>query len=344
MATPELTEAQKSAWDIANKIQKVRGAGAPGTVIAPAGDVPSHSPVSSVLDAVMNFGTRDNSNSRGSLENASDTYSNWGRADTPLPATLKTGGVAPAAKKYDVPDIAQNSPSGAAAPADTTPKYEKGSLQEKYKGDVYAAVKDLNDKQFKQFVDKHQDTLPGIGYVGDNDISFDKNGKAKGKFFRSVENPADKPAQEESMTLLQGQNVANLLTALGHYQTGVGNKQYANAIAQQNADTKKSTLENKGNEDVDKIISLYGKTTGATGEPTINPELAYFKMGINKTPLPSSLNEKDRKAHETAIEQATAPFFTEVKKLETKYKRPATPAEIRSLASTYQKMRFGLQQ
>jgi hypothetical protein len=272
-----------------------------------------------VIEKIPGFGT-------GQFFNPGDKMTP--SANTPVTNQLSTGF---RGTGKDMPELIKDSNTNGGAPH---PEEIHPSLV-KHKGDFYAAMSDknvLDDNQFKDFVDKHPD-IPGIGYVG--------GGKGV-KFQRVIEKPDDSKGGGGGIDL-SGFTRADL-PALASLVHGVASKQYAAAIGQQNADTRKATLENKGNEDVDKIIGTFGKTIDASGAATINPELAYFKLGINKTPLPSSLSEKDRKAHQDAIEQATAPFEDKIKELETKYKRKATPAERSSLATTYQKMRFGLQQ
>src|SRR5664280_3204498 len=57
---------------------------------------------------------------------------------------------------------------------------------------IYDKLAKLNDKQFKQFADEHHG-IPGVSYIQGAD----------GKMLRSIENPANKPQEQEPMTIGQ---------------------------------------------------------------------------------------------------------------------------------------------
>jgi hypothetical protein len=199
---------------------------------------------------------------------------------------------------------------------------------------IYDKLKTLKPEQLKKFMNKN----PGFSGIGYSESINPDTGKKEIKTF--VENPADKP--QEPMTIAQSDALARMITAQGHYGLGTAALQERKDARAANIQSKSDQLAVKGSEDMQKIIGSYGKTVDQNGTPAVNPELAYFKIGLNNTPLPPSLTDAERKEHHDAIKQATEPFWSEVRKLETnKYKRKATQTEINSLAKTYQTMRFG---
>lgn len=217
-------------------------------------------------------------------------------------------------------------PMAAGGVSPITDKKDVNTLLGKHGGDYYAALLDpaiFSDEQFKGFVNKHEKDIPGIGYVEDP--------KTK-KLTRIASKPQ---TEEEPMNVTQAEALSKMITAQGHLEAGKGAREQA-------AVHRSALIAAKGSEDIQKMINSYGKTVGINGEAAVNPELAYFKMGVSGVPLPAGLTKEEKQEHIDAIKQATDPFWSEIAKLEAKYKRKATKAEIGSLATTYQKMRFGI--
>ena len=91
---------------------------------------------------------------------------------------------------------------------------EKPVVQQKVQQDVqphplakykngYEALRALPDEQFKKFVDKNYD-IPGIGYSLNQET---------GKLDKIIENPADKPPEQQMMTIPQMQATASMRNA-----------------------------------------------------------------------------------------------------------------------------------
>jgi hypothetical protein len=168
---------------------------------------------------------------------------------------------------------------------------------------------------------------------------------------RKIDTLANKPVDETQKSLgiidkeLTKPNLnESTRTALLKERAGlVGHTLTAKTAADYHTAALKIAGEQKGNSLYERASSLMEKTIGILGKNLmgeVNPELAYFKMGMSNQPLPSGLSPEESQLHKLAIAAAMEPAMEWVKEAETKKGKPLTPAEKSALLEAYQRKRF----
>ena len=160
-------------------------------------------------------------------------------------------------------------------------------LSKKYNGDIYAALRDekfLSNEQFKDFVDKHGNNVPGLGYIQDP-----KTGKV---IARVAEKPED---QEVPMNVTQAHAAAALMTAKAH---GVG----AQAYKEEQIRTKDEALQQK--KDVDWENRWAPKIT----DPMTGQVSQDLQTGVVRAMMAGDEIPQSKKGIETNIKQGTAAY------------------------------------
>ena len=190
-------------------------------------------------------------------------------------------------------------PTGPTAAA--TPTEGKPHKWDKYK-DIYEALADIPDAEFKAYVDRHPDAA-GLGYAAG----------AKGKMERVIERPAPPPGP-----------TAKQLTAMGTYQRGVGSREIAKELEIGRRERATADRSLKTQQAFEKQLNVYA-IDKMTGE--FNAEKGLFEMVQLGHPVPET--------HSAAAERVFAPFKSKQKALEEKYKRPLTPQEAQTLKDNY---------
>lgn len=182
------------------------------------------------------------------------------------------------------------------APGIVEPTTGEHPLSLKYGGDPYAAARAIkDDKKFMDFVDKHGDKLPGVGYV--------KN-SATGRITRVIENPATRQEPDYELTNDQAELAIKLLHAKATHAAGVGTKEAAldqRALEAFHKQVEFSGTDENGNKDWDTGF----KKTVLSGVP-VHPqykELATQFMAPLNTQI--ALDEKKKGAPLTPIEKRT---------------------------------------
>jgi hypothetical protein len=163
-------------------------------------------------------------------------------------------------------------------------------------GDIYARVRELTDKEFKEFADDKTHGLPGIGYVGDAKPEFDAKGNyvGKGKFIRMAENPDEKPVAP--LTREQFNDQTARIHALGVGAAAREQHQEANRI-------KEEQVELNRQKDWE---TRYGQLNPETGKTELNAPLAVAKTVTEGGKVPAAykgLEEQLSKAYKTHSEE-----------------------------------------
>lgn len=279
-----MTDAKKEAWEIVENIERIRGAGAqlPGAIIR----------TTPLIDRAEITRGDSLTSSESALGQVNDAYRNMGKPILgSLPISFKKGvgqgDISLAGQKYTVPPPANVETA--------TPTIKDHLLLEKHKGDYYAALLDpsvLNDAQFRDFVDKHGDQVPGIGYV---DV-LDAKGKPTGKTIRVAEKPQPQenlipnPQPQETLTIDQYNAQTQRLLAMGRYGAGAGAAEDRKAAV----NDRKVAEENRKIDRQDRLKfekqknweNRYGTVNPETQKVELNVPLAVAKSVVEGRAVP----------------------------------------------------------
>ena len=86
-----------------------------------------------------------------------------------------------------------------------------------------------------------------------------------------IEPTISRPAPSPGLTAKQ-------LTAVGHYQQGLGAREQAAATAEYTRESKKEATEIRRTEGENSLIRTFGAYETLTGEKGVNPAVAMFKL------------------------------------------------------------------
>jgi hypothetical protein len=195
--------AGSKAWDIFNKIKKIRGEQAPGAIIRqdPGADT--------IIGGIQNL--------FGKVASAYGALGKEPLVATPVslkPQPMSLGVQTPATNAN--PEQAGGLPETMAPPVSgsvvNTPVTAISDRDLVYNN--LGKLAKSNPKKFVEFADTHPG-IPGVGYVKDD----------KGRIVTMVEDPAKKP--QEPLTIAQSDAAARMITAQGHLAAGVGSREQA---------------------------------------------------------------------------------------------------------------------
>ena len=189
-------------------------------------------------------------------------------------------------------EVALETPSPSAAAADTRHPMEK-----KYGGDIYAALAAMPDEKFRNFVDKHKDAVPGIGYIQDSG----PDGKGTGKITRIIENPAVAAAQAkakpyEEMTLAEKKLQNEAVAAQGVVENARATRAYHEGVGRQANELKKETNATAKEQNFLNELKAFGKKNLETGE--IDADDYLLKTAVHS---PDAIPDGRYKARATAL-------------------------------------------